>query len=737
MKKPFFIITLLLLTISAFCQTKETKPKFNLDFENTDNGLPKGWYPSYNENYRVSLDSSIVKKGNYSISIEFIEGSVGSQFIDFNIPDSYNGKKITLSGYIKSENVTNGYAGFWMSINPNIAFDNMYGNGIQGTSDWQKIEISLDLQPDKTKEIEIGALLVGKGKIWIDDLNLSIDGTGIEKLVPIEKVILPAELDKEFDNGSKITSINLDKTTIENLKTLGLIWGFLKYYHPNIAKGYFNWDFELFRILPKILNVKNNSERDSILTEWINNLGKFEIDDNLNSASKEIKMKPDLDWISNSNFSMNLENQLLNIKKGKRTNSHYYFKLWQEGNSEFINENPYETMTYPDAGFRILALYRYWNIVQYYFPYKNLIEEDWKNVLEEFIPKINNSTTETEYTFTLLELVVRINDTHAGVWGSNKILKNYRGINYAALGINFIEDKAVVAYFHDDKLGQQTEMEIGDVISKVNNKTIENIIKDNLKITSASNYPTKLRNISWDLLRTNDSLIDVEFIRNNITYSKTLKAFSNKEINVWSQISVSDTCFKFVADHIAYINNGSLKSEYLPELWKQIQNTKGLIIDNRNYPSYDTFGLLNYLYPQKKQFVKFSRANYSTPGLFTFQLFYDEGKENKDFYKGKVIILVNEISQSTSEFCAMAYRQSPNSIVVGSTTAGADGSMTSFYLPGNIATAFSGIGVYYPDGGETQRIGIVPDIEVKPTIEGIKNGRDELIEKAIEVINKH
>jgi C-terminal processing protease CtpA/Prc len=47
----------------------------------------------------------------------------------------------------------------------------------------------------------------------------------------------------------------------------------------------------------------------------------------------------------------------------------------------------------------------------------------------------------------------------------------------------------------------------------------------------------------------------------------------------------------------------------------------------------------------------------------------------------------------------------------------------------------SGIGIYYPDGTETQRIGIVPDVVVKPTIEGIKKNRDEVLEKAIELIN--
>ncbi len=62
--------------------------------------------------------------------------------------------------------------------------------------------------------------------------------------------------------------------------------------------------------------------------------------------------------------------------------------------------------------------------------------------------------------------------------------------------------------------------------------------------------------------------------------------------------------------------------------------------------------------------------------------------------------------------------------------------MSRIILPGGIPTGISGIGVYYPDGSETQRVGIVPDIEVKPTIEGLKAGRDEVLEKAIEIIEQ-
>ena len=84
----------------------------------------------------------------------------------------------------------------------------------------------------------------------------------------------------------------------------------------------------------------------------------------------------------------------------------------------------------------------------------------------------------------------------------------------------------------------------------------------------------------------------------------------------------------------------------------------------------------------------------------------------------------------------MAYRRAPNSIVIGSTTAGASGGMAKINLPGNIETNITFVGTYYPDGTETQRIGIIPDIEVKPTIKGIRDGRDEVLEKAIQLIQE-
>ena len=168
-----------------------------------------------------------------------------------------------------------------------------------------------------------------------------------------------------------------------------------------------------------------------------------------------------------------------------------------------------------------------------------------------------------------------------------------------------------------------------------------------------------------------------------------------------------------------------------------IQNTKGLIIDLRCYPSeFVVFSLGEYLMPRNTPFVRFSGGSVTSPGLFVMNPPLGVGEDNDHYYKGEIVILVNEVTQSQAEYTTMALRVAPGAKVLGSTTAGADGNVSQIVLPGGIGTLISGIGVYYPDGKETQRTGIIPDVELRPTIKGIINNQDELLNKAIELIIK-
>jgi hypothetical protein len=334
---------------------------------------------------------------------------------------------------------------------------------------------------------------------------------------------------------------------------------------------------------------------------------------------------------------------------------------------------------------------------------------------------------------TALALIARIHDTHANMY--DQMLEKHRGNYYAPLQITFVENKAVITDFLHKELGPKTGLQKGDIIISVNGKSTESIVKENLPFLPASNYPAQLRNFSSQLLRSADTVINITYQHANALHTTSLSCYPNN--NLVRKYESQDTCFRYVAPDIAYIYPGIIKRGYLSNVMPDCMKTKGIIIDMRCYPKESIiYEMAQHLLPEPAKFVKFCEINPETPGLFTFSEYPAMGRKNSSCYKGRIVIIVNEKTQSHAEFTAMSLQIAPRATVIGSTTAGADGNVSRIVLPGGMRTMITGIGVYYPNGKETQRVGIVPDLVVKPTIQGIIENRDELLEKAIEIINE-
>ena len=198
--------------------------------------------------------------------------------------------------------------------------------------------------------------------------------------------------------------------------------------------------------------------------------------------------------------------------------------------------------------------------------------------------------------------------------------------------------------------------------------------------------------------------------------------------------------FRLLADSVGYIYAGTFTREHLAEVGQALPRTRALIIDLRTYPM-NVDGALIALIGQslRTESVVVRQALYQTlalPGLFYLQeqwLFEDFGEvaaRCTEPYKGRVILLVDEMTQSNPEFQAMAFQSCPQTLTIGSPTSGANGSIVWIPLPGQM-TSFSGIGVLYPDGTPTQTVGVRLDVEVLPTAEGLQAGRDEVLERAL------
>ena len=737
------------LLFSPLFFSKASFAQYNFGFEEVDPQTQtlKAWNRKDSQQVTGGLfriDGDIKYSGKYSLSIERTTDDSSFRFTPINvkIPANFNGSKITASCWLKTKDVIQ-YAQMWLRIdNANGKMLDIinYPAQLKGTTDWQRYEKTINL-PEDAHVIYFGFLLVGKGKVWADDFSLLVDGRPLDKVAKIEKPVFKALQDgTAFEEGSGIEISNLSGFQIESLSLLGKLWGFLKYYHPYVASGNANWDYELFRFLPSYLSAQSPEQRNTALLQWIQKLGPVPPCPSCNDKLlKTAVLKPDLDWINDKAVLGDaLAAALTHIKNNRHQGKQYYMDLVRGVENPLVrHEEAYRQFAYPDAGYRLLSLFRYWNLIQYWFPYRDLIGEDWKGVLTEFIPKFVAAQNEKEYVWTAQQLIARVHDTHANVWGNNKVLAQ-KGNYYPPVKITFVGNEAVVCRILNEERAQASNLQLGDVIQSINNKKVTDIINENLANLPASNYPTQLRDLSRYLLRSDDSVSSVSVLREGqLIDTKIVRYVPDNKFEMYEPDFAyqKDSSFFFIRPGIGYINLGKIKKGQVDSVFKALEGSDGLIIDNRQYPGdFPIYSIAQKLLPKRKPFTKIPVGQLNYPGSFNLKRPLYAGGKNKHYYKGKVVILINEETQSSGEFHSMAFRVAPEAIVMGSTTAGADGNVSGFYLPGGLYTMFSGIGILYPDGRPTQRVGIVPDVEIKRTISGIKENRDELVEKAIEFI---
>lgn len=107
-------------------------------------------------------------------------------------------------------------------------------------------------------------------------------------------------------------------------------------------------------------------------------------------------------------------------------------------------------------------------------------------------------------------------------------------------------------------------------------------------------------------------------------------------------------------------------------------------------------------------------------------------RTDKSRYHGKTVMLIDERTISQAEHTGLFLEAANGTKFIGSATQGANGDVTNLYVPGGIRVRFSGQGVWHADGRQLQRIGLLPNVNVRPTLAGIRAGADEVLDKAIE-----
>ncbi|MCK5077957.1 MAG: T9SS type A sorting domain-containing protein, partial [Calditrichia bacterium] len=364
-----------------------------------------------------------------------------------------------------------------------------------------------------------------------------------------------------------------------------------------------------------------------------------------------------------------------------------------------------------------------------FYPYKNMMDKPWDESLSEVIPGLMNAPDLSSYHLQLLRFTKRIDDTHAFTQ-SAYIWSNIWGEFYFPFVVRLIENETVITRVFSDSLG----ISPGDVIKEIDGIDIY-VHRDSLrKNVAGSNDSGIERTVNRRFVsgsqKNVDLLIENDSGQNRITVMRYLTKseyydLESRNGQAWEKVTHGDYTIGLVYPDI-------LENKDIESMFVDLHSSDGLIFDFRRYPNFIVYDLIRFLFDSPVEFCKYLIPLAFYTGAFFWSGPYPAGEGDFSYtYQNNICILINEHTISRGEHTAMVFEQYPRLIKIGSQTAGANGDVAKIYLPGGITTNMSGAGVYYPGGETMQRIGIIPDIEVKPTITGIRSGKDELLAAAL------
>jgi RNA polymerase sigma factor (sigma-70 family) len=160
---------------------------------------PTGWSKNgaKAESYIVGVDSLQTWGGMPSAYVESLSSKVEGGFggmMQTTSAENFEGKRVRLSGWIKTEDANEGGGSLWMRIDGErgqpLALDNMSNRAVKGTADWQEASVVLDV-PKGASALAYGFFVAGGGKMWINGQKIEEVGAEVPSTNMITKPTLP------------------------------------------------------------------------------------------------------------------------------------------------------------------------------------------------------------------------------------------------------------------------------------------------------------------------------------------------------------------------------------------------------------------------------------------------------------------------------------------------------------------------------------------------------------------
>ncbi len=570
---------------------------------------------------------------------------------------------------------------------------------------------------------------------------------------------------------------------IKNVETFTKLFGYVRYFHPSDEVDAINWNKfavygieqvmsardryelkdrlkELFYPLAPTMNVyRKGKEPDHTYSEF--RLGEdmkkvfwqhkgVEPHETLHSRyyqSQRVFQYVDNDTLMNPIFDRVPENEVVQVALGQGIYADIPITLYSEsgetlGSTEKSekqfaqlqeNLNNMKLGLYGVQGNKVkwAGVAVTWNVVQHFHPAYNKLENNWRDTLSASLKRVKKAQDIKEYTRVLQQMLAPLQD------GNVKVQSGSKPIYSLPVHVQWVEGQLVVRTAND-----QTQLQVGDVLLSRDGVSVEEFVEKEKKYISGT--PHWKHTIAGD-----------QFIRGTSKSSSTFEVLRDgQKLKIKEPLTqISDHLlgsrefeqlnrpkgFKELEEDIWYINavNLDLDHVYFRDHIKHLQQAKGVIIDLRGNLIMDAYLLRDNLVDKPIEISLMNQLNILYPDHEDPSITYSQHpthvKPREPRIDGDVVLLTSHRTQSMSESFIRILKESDVGEVVGQSTKGDYGGVMEFQLPNYITVSLS-MSLPQTNQINSDTYSIQPDYHVETSLKAIHEGRDEYIEKALQVI---
>ena len=738
----------------------------NLDFEDGVVGeVPTGWSAPATERsgYAVEISGTEAKTGTRSVLIAKTDRTLANASASMpggpfgNVMQAvdaahYCGKRVRFSGWVRTNISALGIAGLsggqaqpWFRVDRAGGrtgfFDNMQDRPIRSKT-WRKFEIVGDVAVD-AERINFGLVLVGKGRAWLDDVAIEIVGAGGEGNQPARE---------------------LDERGIENLIALTRLMGYVRYFHPTRTVADTDWDLfalnavrriradapaKLARTLQTVFNEVAPSVRVAPTGHTLHAPAGLADSD----GKRRVKIRY---WEHNG------------VKVGDQP-SRYSSKLRTSANAPVRPDEPIEvelgggvsalvptavpvsqqasfegtpTKTLAidgvpdywqpsgdDRSTRLAAIALAWNVFQHFYPYFDVVDVDWEATLRRSLAAAAVDAGEAEFLDTLKRLVADLRDGHG------RVGNHHDGPPHLpAMAADWVGTDLVVTAVGEGVDG----LRVGDLVTEVDGRSVNEVLAS-LRETVSAATPQHLRD---------RALSEIGLGAPGSTLTLTTRSPSGQErttavkrnIPAWEDHAVREPRpdqAAELADGVFYVDLD--RFEHVREFNKlvpKLAEADGIVFDLRGYPSFDFRPVIARLIDETVTSAQWHVPLVHHPDRrdMRFQFSNWSVRPKSPRFSKNVAFITDGRAISAAETLLGIIEHYKLAEIVGAPTAGTNGNINPFWLPGGYHVTWTGMRVLKHDGSQHHGVGIQPTVPVSRTVEGIAAGRDELLERAVAVV---